>query len=440
MNYCFQKCFALILALAMVLSLLSVNAFAAEQDGLNQFGADLSKEDSEVVLRSDIDDIVKRYLYASLSEEELKVYRKMLNDITEDELTRMETPPLSGPAGTAATWSFDVDSHTLTIAGTGAVEMQKVVKEGDITGAEPLYMDNFSYADNKYHVTKVVVEEGITDLGPYTFGMMQKLEEVSLPTTLRVIGESAFSYCTELSSITIPDGVTTIGDGAFNGASALSAITLPDSVTAIGAYAFAWDENLTSIKLGKGLESVGDSAFLDTGVKSLTFPATLKSLGVSPFDSAANLTKLTFEGDAPQLAEGEVLVNDVPENFKIYYNGKSKGWTDAVKKQFGHVGYEGKYVPFYQIGAPAKPAVASLTNAAAGKVMVKWDKVADAKSYQVQYATKKSMKDAKSVTVTKASATLSKLKKGTKYYVRVMAKNDKGDSRWSAVKSVTVKK
>lgn len=65
--------------------------------------------------------------------------------------------------------------------------------------------------------------------------------------------------------------------------------------------------------------------------------------------------------------------------------------------------------------------------------------------YQVQYATKKNMKGAKSVTVKKTKGVIKNLKKGTKYFVRVRAikANYAGiekNSKWSAPKAVKTKK
>ena len=70
---------------------------------------------------------------------------------------------------------------------------------------------------------------------------------------------------------------------------------------------------------------------------------------------------------------------------------------------------------------PNKPTKLKLKS---GKksITVSWKKVANVKGYEIRYSTKSSMKGAKKKTVKKASitsATIKKLKKGKKYYVRV---------------------
>lgn len=87
-------------------------------------------------------------------------------------------------------------------------------------------------------------------------------------------------------------------------------------------------------------------------------------------------------------------------------------------------------------------------SSASKKIKVSWKKLAGVTGYQVQYSTSKKFKKAKIVNVKKAKtvkATLKKgLKKGKRYYVRVCAyktvSGKKTTGKWSAVKSVKVKK
>ena len=81
------------------------------------------------------------------------------------------------------------------------------------------------------------------------------------------------------------------------------------------------------------------------------------------------------------------------------------------------------------------------------KVVVKWKKNTKATGYQIQYSTKKSFANAKTLTVKgsgKSSYTISKLAKNTKYYVRVRAYYNKSSVKsytsWSGTKTAKVKK
>ena len=60
------------------------------------------------------------------------------------------------------------------------------------------------------------------------------LTQITIPSSVTSIGDSAFSDCSSLTQITIPSSVTTIGDSAFSDCSSLTQITIPSSVTSIG--------------------------------------------------------------------------------------------------------------------------------------------------------------------------------------------------------------
>ena len=118
------------------------------------------------------------------------------------------------------TWTLYEDG-TLTISGMGAM------KDYNIN-------DTQSPVINHQNVKKVVVEDGITNVGNYAFYFCENLTSLTLPDSVTSIGDSAFDTCRGLTDITIPEGVTNIGDCAFYDCSNLTSITIPDSVTSIG--------------------------------------------------------------------------------------------------------------------------------------------------------------------------------------------------------------
>ena len=93
------------------------------------------------------------------------------------------------------TWTLS-DDGTLTISGT------------DMPDYNPWY----SKLEN---IKKVVIENGVTN-----------------------IGAAAFSDCSGLTSITIPNSVTSIGLCAFKNCSALISVTIPNSITSIEMQTF----------------------------------------------------------------------------------------------------------------------------------------------------------------------------------------------------------
>ena len=98
---------------------------------------------------------------------------------------------LSGTCGEKVTWALDKENHILTISGTGAMR--------DYTSGETPWKD---YAAD---IQKLVVEEGINNLGCRVFAGLRNLTEVSLPETLVSIGDNAFNNCRSLVEIDLPE-------------------------------------------------------------------------------------------------------------------------------------------------------------------------------------------------------------------------------------------
>lgn len=94
----------------------------------------------------------------------------------------------------------------------------------------------------------LVISEGIEAIGNYAFrNNYSYLKSVTLPSSLRSIGEEAFHYCYGLKSIVIPQGVETIGERAFFNCEALQRVELPNSLTSIGRDAFGSIDNLSAV-------------------------------------------------------------------------------------------------------------------------------------------------------------------------------------------------
>ena len=70
-----------------------------------------------------------------------------------------------------------------------------------------------------------------------------------------------FENCIGLEEINIPDTVTVIGDSAFSECVNLSRVHIPDNVTKIEAVAFEGCSNLADVILSKNLKYMGWGAF-----------------------------------------------------------------------------------------------------------------------------------------------------------------------------------
>ena len=130
--------------------------------------------------------------------------------------------------------------------------------------SNPLYYAYDLYLNGK-SVTNLVIPDGVTEIGSYSFSGYTSLTSVTIPDSVTEIGDYAFYYCDSLTSVTIPDSVTSIGSYAFEHCYSLTSITIPDGVTTIGDRAFCGCDSLESVTIPYSVTTIGDMAFNSCG-------------------------------------------------------------------------------------------------------------------------------------------------------------------------------
>ncbi len=120
----------------------------------------------------------------------------------------------SGTCGESAFWSYDAQTATLTISGTGAMDgfERFTAVNGKLATTEPAPWK--SYIND---IRTIIIGEGITSIGQSAFSGCYNLENLQLPSTLVLVENYAFSRCGSLDRIVIPASVIYIGCNAFLG-------------------------------------------------------------------------------------------------------------------------------------------------------------------------------------------------------------------------------
>lgn len=185
------------------------------------------------------------------------------------------------------------------------------------------------------------------------FRHQKNLMSLTIPATIRYIGNGAFKGCSNINSVSIPFTGNTAGDGkkfnvifggydsdtkniknlvytgnyisekAFQNCS-FESVTLTN-VTYIGNYAF--DSNpIKEIILPNTLEGIGGLAFRNSKLKSINIPKNVKTIGVGAFYWNRLLTSITVDPDNNYFCSQDNLLMSADKKILYTYPG---GKTDV---------------------------------------------------------------------------------------------------------------
>ncbi len=140
----------------------------------------------------------------------------------------------------------------------------------------------------------------------YTFQHCSSLATVLLPQGLKGIGQYAFQNCVKLSEITLPEGLVTINGQAFSGCgqyivktglkTGLKSITVPSTVTTIGKSAFEECAALEEATIKSSL--IGESMFLDCRMlKKVTIGVNTESIKNLAFSGCTSLSDIDLQSN-----------------------------------------------------------------------------------------------------------------------------------------------
>lgn len=253
--------------------------------------------------------------------------------------------PLGGPAraeeadiiaeGSTSTqgevhWTLD-SGGTLTIRGEGrppAVSPSMVITPwGDYAG----------------QIRRVVIEDGITSTGEYSFAGCTNLTEVELASTVTRINRGAFRNCTGLTSIQFPEGLVSVESSAFSGCTGLTELDLPAGCNTIGSWAFSGCTGLEELCLPDSVTGIGTQAFLGcTGLTRVVLPSGIGSMGQSAFGNCPNLTEVYWP---LSLASADQYFHN-SGSLTVYYEGSQEDWDSIGVPYLGQKVPEGTEIRF----------------------------------------------------------------------------------------------
>ena len=179
-------------------------------------------------------------------------------------------------------------------------------------------------------IEKIVIPEGVIEIGAWAFEGCTSLAEVHLPSTLQKIGVAAFQNCTALKSILIPETVSYIGDGAFEDCTMLTSISLPKNIHKLCDSLFKNCNCLESVDLPPNLEHIGARVFSHcSNLRTIEIPKTVKHIEYSAFSDCSSICEIQLP-ESMETLQGRVFKGCV----QLRYFVMPKGVTSVGKRMF----------------------------------------------------------------------------------------------------------
>ena len=406
----------------------------------------------------------------------------------------------SGTIGSNISYTYDSSTGTLTLTGTGEIDLESAEEEPGIEGDTEL--------------KKVIIKEGITNIPEGMFEDCTALVEVQIAKSVKYIGSEAFAGCTSLTKIEIPEGITRLESATFADCTSLKEITIPKSVTSMGVGLFdecnkldtinyngtqeQWNKIEVDLTLNEDYDSTDDDTDDDEDSDDVDDEEEEDEDSDDDEEDPDDEDDITDDiedeeaEDKPRTVSPQIFFKNAKVSFSdgntiqyitpsistsktlFVYNGKNQKPKITVKdgskklkektdydltapKKSTKVGnyqitvtlkgkYAGSITISYKI-IPKKVSLKKLKSKKKKTLTISWKKSKDISGYEIAYSTSKKFTKKTSVIKTvkksKKSLTIKKLKSKKKYFVKIRSYKTVGKtkiySEWSKAKNIKVK-
>ena len=192
-------------------------------------------------------------------------------------------------------------------------------------------------------ITSVVVKAPLASIGQYAFYGLEAIRDtsaISLPETMKKIGDRAFASCgflsldltgwdytfgdyvfqncTSLTQVSFPSTMTAISSGMFHGCSALEALTVPSTVKEIGAYSLQGTSLRTLILEDGGVERIGTYACYNLrSLERVELGDSLTEIGSNAFACCTSLREIDLPDSLTCIRDRAFLMTGIGPSMTV---------------------------------------------------------------------------------------------------------------------------
>lgn len=221
---------------------------------------------------------------------------------------------VNGTVTDTISWTLDLLTNTITLTGTGEMP------------AFQEYSNKAPWCDYKQYIRRVVIGDGITNVGQNSFYEYNNIDSVTIGKNVKTIGMHAFSGCEFIESLEIPSNVKSIERYAFVNCTDLETVTFSEGIETIEQNAFSGCAKIEEAILPDTLRTLGTDVFSNVGLKTVHIGKNLTDVSSTTF--GMNVEKITVSSENPTLSVKDgVLFNDVQKTLLLCPRTKSGSYA-----------------------------------------------------------------------------------------------------------------
>ena len=142
----------------------------------------------------------------------------------------------------------------------------------------------------------IVIPGTVKEIRQNAFRNNRDLENVILMEGIEKIGVSAFQGCGKIINVQLPESLTEISQGAFQECSSLEKIKIPSKIETISAYTFYYCTSLQSVEFPENLKVLYSYSFRDCSkLDNIYIPKSVTNIETSVFANCSNLSNIEID-------------------------------------------------------------------------------------------------------------------------------------------------